>query len=128
MRTWSLRQSRAPQTKSPRCSMLRSYIESRERALHRHDSNRKSLPFEWGLEHISLAQNGSPLAALRDFAANALKNSEAFYSCSPTTHYEFDGEILKFPSAVTTPYPENNTVWKRFFDGEKNLAVVVLPQ
>jgi hypothetical protein len=55
-------------------------------------------------------------------------DSAAFYAYEPTADYDFDGEILKFPSAVETPYPENNTVWGRFFDAGKDLAVVVLPQ
>ena len=41
---------------------------------------------------------------------------------------EFDGEILKFPSALETPYPENNTVYGRVFESGRDLAVVVLPQ
>ena len=36
--------------------------------------------------------------------------------------------ILKFPSAIETPYSENNTVYGRVFDAGRDLAVVVLPQ
>jgi len=36
---------------------------------------------------------------------------------------------LKFPSAIETPYPENNAVWGRFFEAKiRDLALVVLPQ
>src|SRR2546421_7167206 len=108
--------------------MLRSYIEKREISLHGHDNNRKSLPFEWGTEHLGIHANGNSANALRDYVSRALLDSSAFYSYEPTTSYEFDKEILKFPSPVETPYPENNTVWGRFFDAGKDLAVIVLPQ
>jgi hypothetical protein len=108
--------------------MLRTYIERREKFLHGRDTNRKSLPFEWGLEHLDLVENGNPASAMHEYATEALNNSPAFYSCVPATDYEFNGEILKFSSAVTTLSPENNTVYGRVFDAGKDLAVVVLPQ
>jgi hypothetical protein len=108
--------------------MLRSYIERQEIFLHGRDNNRRSLPFEWGTEHLGITSNGNSATALQDYVSRALRDSESFYTCEPGTGYEFDGEILKFPSAIETPYPENNTVWGRFFPGGKDLAVVVLPQ
>lgn len=108
--------------------MLRRYIEHREQFFHGRDNNRRSLPFEWGLEHVGLHPNGNSSAALRGFVASALGDSPSFYRCEPARHYDFDGEILKFPSAVETPYPENNTVWARFFGAGKDLAIIVLPQ
>ena len=108
--------------------MIRTYIERREKFLHGRDTNRKSLPFEWGLEHLDLAPNGNPASAMHKYAAEALEDSPAFYSCESTADYDFNGEILKFPSAIKTPYAENNTVYGRVFDAGKDLAVVVLPQ
>lgn len=108
--------------------MFRHYIERRERFFHGRNNNRVSLPFEWGLDHLDLQPNENPETSLRDFVSNALLNSPSFYECSSTDCYDFDGEILRFPSAIETPYIENNTVWGRFFEAEKNLAVVVLPQ
>jgi hypothetical protein len=107
--------------------MLRRYIENRERFLHGRDDNRRSAPFEWGTEHLGIHPNGNS-AALRDYVSNALLDSDAFYAYQPTSSYDFDGNLLKFPSAVETPYLENNTVWGRFFEAGKDLAVVVLPQ
>src|SRR5882672_7622176 len=107
--------------------MLRKYIERRETFLHGRDNNRKSLPFEWGLEHLGLNPNGNSHSELRDFVSTALIDSPSFYACEPASSYEFDGEIVKFASALQTPYPENNTVWGRFFRGGKDLAMVVLP-
>jgi hypothetical protein len=108
--------------------MFRSYIERRERVLHGRDNNRKSLPFEWGQEHLGIETNGNVTGALRDYVSHALIDSSTFYSSESTTNYQLDRDILKFPSAIVTPYPENNMVWGRFFDARGDLAVVVLPQ
>jgi len=108
--------------------MLRTYIEKRERLLHGRDNNRRSLPFEWGTEHLGIRANGNPAMALRDFVSRALLDSSAFYAYEPAADYAFDGDVLKFHSAIETPYPENNTVWGKFFDAGKDLAMVVLPQ
>jgi hypothetical protein len=75
--------------------MLRSYIEKRERFLHGRDSNRKSLPFEWGAEHVGIHANGNAKAALHDYVAQALLDSPSFYSYELTNDYHLDGEILK---------------------------------
>jgi len=110
--------------------MLRSYIEKYERTFHARDNDRRSLPFEWGLDHVGLdcaRSNEEAAAAIARYAANALHDSDGFYGYAPTDRYEFDGHILKFPSFIETPYASNNTVWGRFFDGGRNLAVVVLP-
>ena len=108
--------------------MFRSYIERRETFLHGRDNNRKSLPFEWGVEHLGVQANGSADTVLRDYVSRALLDSSAFYSSEPTSDYKLDGDVLTFPSAVKTPYPENNIVWGRFFEAGKDLAVIVLPQ
>src|SRR5262245_11853717 len=108
--------------------MLRSYIEGRERYLHGRDNNRKSLPFEWGAEHVGIEASDSAKTALCDYVAKALLDSSAFYSSPSTTNFQLEQEILSFPSAIETPYPENNTVRGRFFEAGKDLAVVVLPQ
>src|SRR5262245_56811703 len=109
--------------------MLRKYIEGRERALYARDDNRKSLPFDWGLEHVGLdlLNEGDPEAALRDYARDALCKSDEFYAYETLNQHEFDGHILKFPSAVQTPYVTNNLVWGRFFGGSsRDLAVLLL--
>jgi hypothetical protein len=108
--------------------MFRSYIESRERFLHGRDNNRSSLPFDWGPEHLGLHANGNAASVMREYVSRVLLDSPSFYSYGTTSDYNLEGQILKFPSAIETPYPENNTVWGRFFDAGKDLALVVLPQ
>jgi dienelactone hydrolase len=110
--------------------MFRQYIERREREFHARNDNRKVLPFEWGTEHVGLAATPDPAGALREFAIRNTADSSAFYAHEPADLSEmtFDGALLTLPSAVETPYPENNTVWGRYFDGGRDLGVVVLPQ
>src|SRR5215470_16734765 len=108
--------------------MIRKYIERRETFLHGRDNNRRSLPFEWGAEELGLHANGNAASAVHDYVNRALNDTDRFYSYEPATKYELDGEILKFPSGVETPFAENNTVWGRFFPAGKDLAVIVLPQ
>ena len=108
--------------------MIQRFIENLERAHHSRDDNRRVLPFEWGLEHLGLPPSTDPRLALTRYAETALKDSEAFYAYEPTTNYAFDGHVLQYPSDVVTPYPENNTVYGRFFDAHSRVAVLVLPQ
>jgi hypothetical protein len=108
--------------------MLRSCIEHRERAHHGRDNNRRSLPFEWGLDHLGVQQNGDDEAALLRYVDCALSDSSALYSHEATSDYQFDGHLLTYPSYIHTPYPQNNTVLARYFPAGKDLAMVVLPQ
>ena len=108
--------------------MLQKYIESRERFFHGRDDNRICLPFEWGIEHLGLPANGNFEKPLHDFVSRVLLDSSSFYAHTPTKQYEFDGSLLRLPSAIESPYPENNVVWGRFFAGTSDLAVIVLPQ
>jgi hypothetical protein len=112
-----------------------------ERRLASVTTDRVVRPFEWGLDWIP--RNGfhpdtAPLAELQAFADAALADSDAFFFAPRTTAYEQspDGH-LRFPSAFTTPHPENNVVHARFFPAapgsrwtrrHPRRAVLVLPQ
>ena len=109
-------------------SLLRRLIENRERAHHGRDNNRRPLPFEWGLDHVGLPPVEDPESSLRVYADEALHDSDNFYCHTPGTDFEFDGHILRFPSCIETPYDANNTVYGRYFEAGKDLAMVVLPQ
>jgi hypothetical protein len=86
------------------------------------------------LSWLGLSPNGhDPLPDLRAYAARAVEDSSSFYSAPPTDHYERRGDLLLFPSAVTTPDAVNNLVNVRVFPadtrpGRARRAVVVLPQ
>lgn len=108
--------------------MLRRHIEERERRWHRRDTNRIARDFEWGLEHLGLANGTDPLTTLAGYAAQATRHSEAFYSCPRIDDFRLEGDLLEFPSAIVTPDPENNVVRGRYFPAPGRSAVLVLPQ
>jgi hypothetical protein len=107
-------------------------------------------PFEWGLDWLPGDHDpaASPRDAVLAWAADAMADSDRFFTPAPTADYEFtrdtigtasdrgDG-LLRFPSAIETPHPENNTVSARYFPARisrrgsartSRRAVVVLPQ
>jgi hypothetical protein len=108
--------------------MLRRHIEGRERRWHNRDSNRHARPFDWGLEHLELTNGTDPRASLESYVESAIADSERFFTPEPTGDFTFDGYNLSFPSPMTTPYEENNTVRARFFPAAGPLALIVLPQ
>ena len=91
-------------------------------------------PFDWGLDWIDGLDgtDADVVERLSAWASLAVANSEAFFALSPCSDYTLDGDLLSFPSAVTTPHPENNIVRARYFpddsDRGRRRAVVVLPQ
>lgn len=114
---------------SPTSVVSRTYerwIRRRERALHDETTNRVTLPFEWGPEHLGLDSVG----ALDGVVRRALVNSDTLFSAGPRYEgpYDFDGTLLRFPSAATSRYPPNDTVVGRFFPAGRRLAVIVIPE
>ncbi len=111
-----------------------------ERRLHaRDDGARVSHPFEWGLEFIGADPARDSQDArrfIRDFNEKTLASSDDFYTPAPSRQSDFESSasesgfrLLKFPSAVTTPYEKNNLVHARFFPAERGVgAVIVSPQ
>ncbi len=103
-------------------------------------NNRVVRPFDWGLEWTAgwpctrrYPKNGhDPEGYLRALNRIAIENSDEFYGYRPPTAFELDGRLLRFTSAVETPYPENNIVHAQWFPaqekpGRKRRAAVVLP-
>ena len=113
--------------------MLARFFHSWERRLVAVDSNRVVRPFEWGLEWIDLAtdQTADPAAHLERWAARALADP-AWFSISPCHDYRLRHDRLTFPSELSTPHTENNTVRARYFPAERRSdrrrATLVLPQ
>lgn len=116
--------------------MFRRLIAFEERRRLARDTNRKVLPFEWGLEFLGLPDgHDSPRTALEAYVERAMKNSDEFFHHTSTDQYAFDGSHLRFPSQIETPSLENNTVHARFFPARNGAgkngarpAVVVMPQ
>lgn len=133
--------------------MLTRFFHAWEQRLARDGADRIVRPFEWGTEW--LPGNGSvELPArqrLQHWVDDAMRDTGAFFDAPPTRDYTFtssDADLrrtgetgtLRFPSALTTPHVENNTVHARWFPaaplrpelvegrGGPGRAVLVLPQ
>ena len=125
--------------------MLQAFFHAWERRLASVTTDRVVRPFDWGVEWISSNGRqpqgfaGAPAAILGDWVSGVMADSDAFYRPEPITDYtlgriESDGvRVLTFPSALTTPHSENNTVYARYVEarhrpGRRRAAVIVLPQ
>ena len=111
--------------------LLRHFIYSREKKLHKRDIEQRLVrPFEWGTEFLNNRQNTrKPLEFIKHHNQTVLADSKSYFVPPPcqNSDFHFDGFWLKFPSAVQTPYPENNIVHARYFP-KNETAVIVLPQ
>ena len=106
--------------------MISRFFHNWERRLADATKDRVVHPFDWGADWIP------PDTDLRAWVSAVMTDTKAFFHVPPTTDYEFDaarGE-LRFPSALTTPHPNNNTVFARWFSASEDhaRAVIVLPQ
>lgn len=93
-------------------------------------------PFDWGAEWSHdwpvESPETDPETRLIELNAKAIADSAGFYSYDSPADFQFEGEMLRFTSAVESPFPENNTVIGRFFPAKSrwkrgNKAVVLLP-
>jgi len=94
------------------------------------DDNRMVRPFEWGIEHIqSLNGTGDPRIFLAEYASEAIARSREWFAPGTVRDYRLDGDnVLTFTSPLTSPWPENNTVYAQFCPARKaGPAVLVLP-
>jgi pimeloyl-ACP methyl ester carboxylesterase len=107
------------------------WMERWETGLAEADRNRVERPFEWGLDWLGLPADGNPAATFESYAAESARNSHRVldHAAAGPREYRLEGNTLRFPSVVQTPYPENNTVWAEYFPvpGARR-AVLVIPQ
>jgi dienelactone hydrolase len=108
---------------------LKRFFHAWEHRLASVTTDRTVRPFDWGADW--LPANGSDgLAAdarVEHWVESVMRDTGAFFTPPPTTEYEFDGATLRFPSALSTPHPENNVVTARWFRAKGPRAVLVLP-
>ncbi len=107
------------------------WIDSWERRLAGRDTNRKILPFDWGLDWIGAASGtADPLRCLTEYSRLAAERSVDFFAAPARSDFRLTGNTLTFSSAITSPYARNNVVHAEYFpsDGHQGRAVVVLPQ
>ena len=131
--------------------MLERLFHAWERRLASVTTDRVVRPFEWGTEWILPGgrDEASPRLRVERWVEEAMRDTQTFFDPPPTREYQYDpappavrktGEagMLRYPSALLTPHPENNVVYGRWFpaSGETHLghragrgrAVVVMPQ
>jgi hypothetical protein len=109
-----------------------------ERKLATRDTNRVVRPFEWGAEWLDATgfssspeqSNGDVGARVARFAAEALQDSDRFFSYEPVRDYALKDGELTFPSPAPSGYPGNDLVHARWFPAaeDRGRALVVLPQ
>ena len=121
--------------------MLRPFFHAWERRLAAISKDRVVRPFDWGTDWLSPNghEQGTPDEAIERWVDEVMRDSTGFFETPETRDYELEpasaehrlkGEAgtLRFPSALTTPHPANNTVVARWFPSGGKRAVVVLPQ
>jgi dienelactone hydrolase len=121
--------------------MIAPLFHAWERRLASVTTNRVVRPFEWGLDWIPPnGHAGSPLDRMRGWVDEVMRDTTGFFAAPTTRDYDLQAGTLRFPSVITTPHPENNTVHARWFPahpprGSRVLdarghrkAVLVLPQ
>ena len=118
--------------------MLQAFFHAWERRLSDVTKDRVVRPFEWGLDWIpdnGHAADALPQEAIDRYVARVMADTDAFFTPPPTADYTLtpapDGDLLTFPSALTTPHESNNTVRARYFPAKgshKRAAVLVMPQ
>ena len=132
--------------------MLARFFHAWERRLAFATKDRVVRPFEWGTEWINgdaVTGEGQADAAVERWVEEVMEDTSEFFALPPTSDFAFaeatgrqgskgEAGTLTFPSALTTPHPENNVVYGRWFPaaGDESVvrranrgrAVVVLPQ
>ena len=123
--------------------MISSFFHAWEHRLASVTTNRVVRDFEWGTDWIAPngpAGPGDEAEQLRQWVDDIMRDTGAFFDTPATDDYAYDRATasLSFPSALTTPHPENNTVHARWFPaatepaigarGPRGRAVVLLPQ
>lgn len=131
--------------------MISTFFHHWERRLADISKDRVVRPFEWGADWITGNGHaaGDPGAHIERWIDEVMRDTQAFFTPPPISNFTFidappdlrqQGEAgtLRFPSALVTPHPENNTVVGRWFpskdeppigaSGTRGRAVVVLPQ
>jgi dienelactone hydrolase len=110
--------------------MIEWFFHNWERRLASVTKDRVVRPFEWGLDWMTPNGHGhlAPADQVQRWVDEVMRDTSAFFDVAPTRDYELKDGTLRFPSALPTPHPANNTVVGRWFSGGGERAVVVLPQ
>lgn len=114
--------------------MIARSFHAWERRLASVDTDRVQRPFEWGLEWLGFETSDAPADDVAAWSRRVMTDSDQFFAAPPAPDYRRTGDLLEFPSAIDTPYPDNNLVRVRVFPARDRgkssarRAVIVLPQ
>ena len=110
-------------------AMLESLFHAWERRLASVSTDRVVRPFEWGLDWIphngraggrrTEAEIVGEWVARRDGRHRRVLHAAADRRVPARRGRDDGGQLLTFPSAFTTPHPENNTVHCRYFPARR---------
>ena len=96
------------------------------------DTNRVTLPFEWGLEYLNHGsyKDREPLKEFVRFNKNSIERSDEFFNPGAAPEFHETENRLTFQSSIQSPYAENNMAACTIFRPAKpnGAAVVVVPQ
>ena len=109
--------------------MIQTLMHRWERNLSKRDTNRTTLPFDWGLDFLGLPVNDSAKDAIVQFNKETIAES-AEYFAHQTRDFHLHDETLEYKSSIESPYEVNNLARCRIFRPKypRESAVVVLPQ
>ncbi len=102
--------------------MFQVFFHAWERRLAAATTDRVVRPFDWGLEWLPSREahhDAAPAAVLSDWVAGVMADTDRFFTPPPINDYTLGAEkeggerALTFPSALTTPHPDNNVVLTR---------------
>ena len=113
--------------------MITRLFHAWERRLAAITTDRVVRGFDWGIDWLkwddtSIAEPGKAIDA---WSAQVMRDTDRFFDTPPTDEYRLNDDLLSFPSVLTTPNPNNNTVYAKFHraaNRQSRAAVVVLPQ
>ncbi len=111
----------------------RNWMHGWERRLTLADTNRKSFPFEWGLEWLDPSwidsSLESPLDIILNYSSLILGDTEAWFSPPRMEEENYQDNVLTFRTPTPGPVAENNVVRCRFYPSRNSrTAVIVVPQ
>ncbi len=115
----------------------RDRIERREERLAARTTDRVVREFEWGLEWARdwpctsqiADESPGPAGYLARVSEAAVHDDGRFFGYRTPSDFRLEKNLLRFTSAVATPFPENNTVIGQWFPARsgRRRAVLVLP-
>jgi hypothetical protein len=123
--------------------VYRRWMHGWEERLCSRATDRVVRPFDWGLEwthrwpctDVHQRNGHSDEAWVGLLSQTAVERSDEFFAYRTPSDFTLTGNVLRFTSAVPTPYVENNTVHGQWFPAKRTVfepktgkkAVLVLP-